>query len=111
SSDRFITRLVELQNVQANDVANILKPLISRDGDIVVYPATNTLIIIERVDNLNRILKIIENFDVETEIEFIKIQNADASEVATKLLEIFGGAGTSGSARRATTAQRAAQQR
>jgi len=107
-SDGFITRLVELQNVQASEVANILKPLISREGDIVVYPATNTLIIIERVDNLNRILKIIENFDVETEIEFIKIHNADAAEVATKLVEIFGGsAGSSGTsstaARRATS--------
>ena len=109
SSDRFITRLVELQNVQANDVANILKPLISREGDIVVYPATNTLIIIERIDNLNRILQIIENFDVETEIEFIKIENADASEVATKLLEIFGGSSSSSAgARRTTAAQRSA---
>lgn len=106
SSDGFITRLVELQNVQANEVANILKPLISREGDIVVYPATNTLIIIERVDNLNRILKIIENFDVETEIEFIKIENADAGEVATKLLEIFGGSGGSSGATRSTAARR-----
>jgi len=106
SSDGFITRLVELQNVQANDVANILKPLISREGDIVVYPATNTLIIIERVDNLNRILKIIENFDVETDIEFIKIQNADAGEVAAKLLEIFGGTGGSSGASSATASQR-----
>lgn len=110
SSDSFITRLVELQNVQASEVANILKPLVSREGDIVVYPATNTLIIIERVDNLNRILKIIENFDVETEIEFIKIENADAAEVATKLLEIFGGTGgssASAGARRQTANQRA----
>ena len=108
SSDRFVTRLVELQNVKANDVANTLKPLISREGDIVVYPATNTLIIIERVDNLNRILKIIENFDVETEIEFIKIQNADAGEVASKLLEIFGGTSSSSGTRRTTAAQRSA---
>ncbi len=106
-SDRFITRLVELQNVQATDVANILRPLVSREGDIVVYPATNTLIIIERVDNLNRILKIIENFDVETEIEFIKIENADAAEVATKLLEIFGGTGNSSGTARRAAAQRA----
>ncbi|HKQ31639.1 MAG TPA: type II secretion system secretin GspD, partial [Thermodesulfobacteriota bacterium] len=91
SSDSFVTRLVQLKNVQANEVANILKPLISREGDIVVYPATNTLIIVETVDNLNRILKIIDNLDVETEIEFIKIHNAAASEVAAKLVEIFGG--------------------
>ena len=111
SSDRFITRLVELQNVQATDVANTLRPLISREGDIVVYPVTNTLIIIERVDNLNRILKIIENFDVETEIEFIKIQNADAGEVASKLLEIFGGTSSSSRSRSTAASQRAATQR
>jgi len=108
SSDRYITRLVELQNIQASEVANILKPLVSREGDIVVYPATNTLIIIERVDNLNRILKIIENFDVETEIEFIKIENGDAAEVATKLLEIFGSSGGSSSGSRRATSQKTA---
>jgi general secretion pathway protein D len=97
SSDSFVTRLVQLKNVQANEVANILKPLISREGDIVVYPATNTLIIVETVDNLNRILKIIDNLDVETEIEFIKIHNADASAVASKLVEIFGGTASTAS--------------
>jgi len=95
SSDSFITRLIQLKNIQASEAANILKPLISREGDIVVYPATNTLIIVETVDNLNRILKIIENLDVETEIEFIKIHNADAAEVAAKLVEIFGGTASS----------------
>lgn len=94
-SDSFITRLIQLDNIKASDAANILKPLISREGDIVVYPALNMLIIIETGDNLNRVLKIIENLDVETEIEFIKIENAEASEVATKLVEIFGGTGGS----------------
>jgi general secretion pathway protein D len=102
-SDRFITRLIQLDNIKANDAANILKPLISREGDVVVYPALNMLIIIETVDNLNRVLKIIENLDVETEIEFIKIENAEASEVATKLVEIFAGTGSSTSSATRTT--------
>ena len=105
SSDSFITRLIQLKNIQASEAANILKPLISREGDIVVYPATNTLIIVETVDNLNRILKIIENLDVETEIEFIKIHNADAAEVAAKLVEIFGGTASSKSSAPAQTQQ------
>jgi general secretion pathway protein D len=105
SSDSFITRLVQLKNIQASEAANILKPLISREGDIVVYPATNTLIIVETVDNLNRILKIINNLDVETEIEFIKIHNADAAEVAAKLVEIFGGTASQASSAPAQTQQ------
>jgi len=108
SSDSFTTRLVQLKNTKADEVAAILKPLVSREGDVVVYPAMNMLIIIETVDNLNRILTIIENLDVETEIEFIKIHNADAAEVAAKLVEIFGGTATSTSSR--PPAQQAAPQ-
>jgi general secretion pathway protein D len=90
-SDRFITRLVPLKNINATEVANTLKPLISKEGDILVYPKLNTLIIVETVSNLNKILKIIESIDLETEIEFIKIQHAEAQDVANKLIEIFGG--------------------
>lgn len=93
SSERFITRLVPLKNINATEIANILKPLISREGDILVYPALNTLIIIETASNLNKILKIIENIDLETQIEFIKLKNTDAVDVANKVLQIFGGGG------------------
>jgi general secretion pathway protein D len=99
SSDSFTTRLVQLKNTKADEVAAILKPLVSREGDVVVYPALNMLIIIETSDNLNRILSIIENLDVETEIEFVKIHNTDAAEVAAKLVEIFGGTSSSTSSR------------
>jgi general secretion pathway protein D len=90
-SDRFITRVVQLKNLSASEVASTLRPFISQEGDIVAYPASNTVIIVETSSNLNRILKIIENIDRETVIEFIKIQHVDAAQVADKLVEIFGG--------------------
>jgi len=113
SSDSFITKIVPLKNVRASEVANILRPLVSKEGDVVVFPTLNSLIIIERIDNLNRILKIIENFDQETEIEFIKIHNADAAEVAEKLIAILGVSVTISQPTRSTqtTAQRTAAQR
>ncbi len=90
STESFITRLVPLKNVEADNVANILKPLISRDGDIAVYPELNTLIIVETRANINRLLEIIENLDLKKEIEFVKIVNTDAADVAAKLVEILG---------------------
>lgn len=90
SSDRFITRIINLRNVKAADISSALKPLVSKDGDVLVYPSSNKLIIIDTVDNINRILDIIASLDIEKKIEFIKIHNADAADVATKLLEIFG---------------------
>src|SRR3989304_4431182 len=90
-SDMYVTRLVPLKNINAQEVANTLRPLISKEGDILAYAPLNTLIIVETVSNLNRILKIIDNIDQETEIQFIKIQHSDAAEVAAKLVQIFGG--------------------
>ncbi len=89
SSDRYVTRLITLKNVRVNDVSSVIKSLVSKDGDLVAYPDSNTLIIIDSIDNINRIVQIINNLDVEKQIEFIKIKNAVAADVATKLLEIF----------------------
>jgi general secretion pathway protein D len=108
-SDRFVTRLVPLKNINAGDIANILRPLISREGDILVYPALNTLIIIDTVSNLNKLLKIIENIDLQTEIEFIKLKHTEAEDVAVKISEILGGGGAAPAARsvpQTTTQQR-----
>lgn len=93
SSERFVTRLVPLKNLNAAEIAATLRPFISREGDIVAYPSSNTLIIVETESNLNRVLEIIENIDVETEIEFVEMEYSDAADVANKLLEIFGGEG------------------
>ena len=90
-SDMYVTRLVPLKNINAQEVANTLRPLISKEGDILAYAPLNTLIIVEAVSNLNRILKIIDNIDQETEIQFIKIHHSDAADVAAKLVQIFGG--------------------
>ncbi len=105
SSDRFVTRLIPLDNVRAEDISNAIRTLVSRDGDLVVYPDTNTLIIIDSIDNINRIVDIIDNLDVEKKIEFVKIENALAGDVAVKLLDIFSSGGSAGSGSRATSSR------
>ncbi len=89
SSDRFITKIIKLQHTKASDISSILKPLTSKDGEVLAYPSSNKLIIIEKIDNVNRILDIIANLDIERKIELIKINNVEAADIATKLLQIF----------------------
>lgn len=97
SSDRFVTRLITLNNVKVEDISTAIKSLVSREGDVLVYPETNTLIIIDSVDNINRISEIIDNLDVEKKIEFVKIEHAEAGDVAAKLLDIFSTGGSAAS--------------
>ncbi len=94
-SDRYVTQIIPLKNISAQDVANTLKPLISREGDIVVYAPLNTLIIVETKSNLQRLMTILDNVDKEKDIIFVKIYNSEASDISAMLTEIFGGASAS----------------
>jgi len=88
-SDRFITRLLPLQYVSAEDAKRILDPLKSKaGGQIDLYGPTNTLIITDTSLNINRFMKIIKEIDVagfETVIEVIPIKYAMADVMASEL--------------------------
>lgn len=90
-TDSFVTQIIPLKNISAQDVANTLKPLVSREGDIVVHAPLNTLIIVETESNLERLINILNNIDKEKDIIFVKIYNSEASDIAAMLTEIFGG--------------------
>ncbi len=86
SGDQFITRLVPLQNVDANVlVASVLTPLIPKTSSIVAYPPSNTLIITDTAANVERLVQIIRELDVTSppdQMEIIPLQFASAEDVA-----------------------------
>ncbi|MBK8692452.1 MAG: type II secretion system secretin GspD [Deltaproteobacteria bacterium] len=105
TDDRFITRIVRLRSIAADDAATVLGHFKSRDGDITPYAATNTLIITDLAANIRRMLQILGEVDVTGVGEQIWVEPvhyALASELATRLTEILGGGATPGAARPAT---------
>ncbi len=111
--DRFITRLVPLQYIDAEDITNTLKPLVSKDASMVAYAPTNTMILTDSASNIRRILSILDSIDVETyreELAVIQVEYADAATLASQLVEIFGGE-AAGTATPASAAARARARR
>jgi len=93
ASDRFITRLIPLEYIDAEAIAETLKPLVSKDASLVAYPPTNTVILTDAATNISRILSIVRSIDVETfkeELSVIELEHADATTLAQQLSEIFG---------------------
>jgi len=91
-SDEFITRLIPLENVDANNLIPIIQPLISANGLLAAYVATNTLIIIDSASNIARVVQIIRELDVEgTEqgVEVIRLNYAFATELAGILAQVL----------------------
>ncbi|PUB85105.1 MAG: type II secretion system protein GspD, partial [gamma proteobacterium symbiont of Ctena orbiculata] len=78
-----VTRIIQVKNVTSAQLVPILRPLIPQEGHLAAYPDTNVLIISDRRQNVDRLMKIIEQIDrvSDSSIEVITLQHASAAEV------------------------------
>jgi general secretion pathway protein D len=110
--DRFVTRLIPLNYIDADSIVNTLKPLVSKDAAMAAYAPTNTVILTESSSNIRRLIEILESIDVETykeELAVIPVEFADATTLAQQVSEIYGAAvsaATSPASRRSQRASR-----
>lgn len=92
-SAAIVTRLVNLKYIKAEDLQQLLGQLISGNGLLNAYTGTNSLLMIDSEDNVDRLVKIIHSLDVpfsNREMTIIPIQHADVVDIAEKLVEILG---------------------
>jgi general secretion pathway protein D len=92
NEDRYVTRLVRLDHLDAVDAATVLAKFKSKEGDITVHAPGNLLIITETGANIRRMLRLLEEIDVGGSGEHLwvePIHYAAASELAAKLSEVL----------------------
>jgi general secretion pathway protein D len=96
--DQVITQIFKLNHESANNMVPVLRPLISPNNTINANPGTNSLVITDYADNLQRIAKIIAAMDTPAsgDVEVIPIQHAVAADIAPvvqRLTDPVGGGG------------------
>ncbi|MEO8279148.1 MAG: type II secretion system secretin GspD [Ideonella sp.] len=82
--DQVLTQIFKLDHENANNLVPVLRPLISPNNTINASAGTNTLVITDYADNLQRIAKIIAAMDVPSggDVEVIALQHAVAADIA-----------------------------
>jgi type II secretory pathway component GspD/PulD (secretin) len=91
----FITQIIPLEFIKASDAANLLRGLMPRGTDLIVYEPTNLLIVTSRPEGLVKFMKILEAIDVApSERENIRtfvyyVENGEAKSLASILKEIY----------------------
>ena len=91
----FVTQIIPLDYVKAGDIANILRTLMPRGTDLIIYEPANLLIVTALPETLARFMKIIEALDVsDTERESVKtfvyyVENGEAKKLADILKSIY----------------------
>ena len=91
--DEFATQILHLNYINAEEIGAIIRPLFSRNGHLVAYSQTNTLIMTDLKSNLYRVSRVISALDVkgyQADLYLIPLRNASAKSVANHLEQILG---------------------
>ncbi len=96
--DSIVTQIFRLNHENANNLVAVLRPLISPNNTINANPGSNSLVITDYADNLQRISKIIAAMDTPTsgDIEVIELKNAVAADMAVLVQRLADSAGQQG---------------
>jgi len=85
TADQMITRIIKLKYISAEEVNKQLRILTSVNGELVPYTPTNSLIVSDYGANMDRIMKILEQLDVqgfEEQMEVIRVKFARAKDIS-----------------------------
>ena len=91
--DNVITQIIPLEHANSSHVRKILVPMVSKQGLLVGYDPTDTLILTDYESNVQRIKKIIREVDVKTfkgEISIVQLQNASAKKLTQNISKLLG---------------------
>ena len=96
--DQIITQIFSLRYENANNLVAVLRPLISANNTINANVGSNSLVITDYAENLQRIAKIIAALDqpAGTEVEIVPLEHAVAADLAPLVQRMGDGGPTTG---------------
>ena len=93
----WVTQVIPLHFVSPKALSPILKEFVSNGGKIIEDEVTSTVVIVDRLPYVRKIMNIISLFDVnmfkDKKMLLIRFQNADAEKVTKNITDIFKGYG------------------
>jgi general secretion pathway protein D len=98
--ESYITRLLQVVHIKADEALRLLQPIISRNGHISAFGPSNQLLVVDSALNIEKIESILLNIDQPptyqepVEIHVYPLENADATELAKVLDGIIKGSRT-----------------
>ena len=94
--ERYITQIVHLDHLSAEEMARILQSFLARGSKMVVHKETNSLIIAGFSSTVRRLLDTVKALDVQTKRDNIQrifvyfVENVQATQLANILNTLYG---------------------
>ncbi len=96
-----VLHVVQLQQVAATSLADLLQPLLGVGGHVAALAETNSLLLADSADNTRRLAQLARRMDSSgsLDIDVVKLRHAGAREAAQVLTTLTGSAGQGGGER------------
>ena len=93
-NDSYVARVINLENISAQEAVSFLQPVVSKDGYISAFGPSNMLLLVDSALNTNKVLNILQLIDGEQPRqgpELVFLKNAAADTVAGIIRDWIGG--------------------
>ena len=93
TNENVVTKVLHVDNVPADQLVPILRPLVPQYGHLAAYSASNSLVISDRQANVERLTQIVRRIDANgmSSVDQVQLSNANASDVAEAIDKLQGG--------------------
>jgi general secretion pathway protein D len=97
-SGKMLTQIVQIKYTDIKDLSEVLQPFSKMPKSIIALPSSQTLILRDYAENVNRMVEMVKRIDVQTTLtikpEVIPIRYALASDIASALSALGAQGGT-----------------
>jgi general secretion pathway protein D len=97
--EEIIIQIIPLNSISADEMSKILTSFVSTEGMIVAHAESNTLVVVDRANNISKILRLVSTFDANVfervNYRFYPLQYGDVkslSEIMNQMLVAYGSA-------------------
>jgi len=96
--EEVVVRVIPLENITANQLIPVIRPLLPQWSNVSAYSPGNVLILVGRAANLQRIVNIIHDVDKSSDnnIDIVPLRQASAAQLANVLTNLQNTARNSG---------------
>ncbi|MEH6409435.1 MAG: secretin N-terminal domain-containing protein, partial [Hyphomonas sp.] len=88
-ANSLVTEIIHLNNFNALEAAQMVKPLVDAQGQVIANPRSNTLVVVDYASNIPRIRQLVAGIDEDrTRTETISLRNIPSGEMQSILMAL-----------------------
>jgi general secretion pathway protein D len=91
--ERMVIQIIPLQFIASQEMTRLLTPFVTAGGTIVSHIDSNTLLVVDKASNIDKILKLTDVFDIDLfkniGHRFYRLRYVDAEETGKSVSEII----------------------